>query len=166
MFDMRKKLLILLAILLLGFAVSLFAAKYQFWRAGKPCYHGSGQSSYCFLHKRLSLSESQQGRMDALDKPFRSKVNQLKAELSQRRDELSALLLEPSPTAESINAKLDEIAASQVELQKVVVAHLLKIKETLTPEQQKRFFAMIIEELSPGGMNLHGHHWEEGHHER
>lgn len=153
---MRKKLLILVAIFLVGFGVFLIAARYQFWRAEKTHRHEGGQSSCYFLHKHLSLSESQKARMEALDKPFRSKVNQLKAELRQKRDELSALLLEPNPTAESINAKLDEIATLQVELQKVVVAHLLEIKEILTPEQQKRFFAMIIEELSPGGMNRHG----------
>lgn len=162
---MRKKLLILVAILLVGSGVSLIAARYQFWRAEKTRRHESGQNSCYFLHKHLSLSTSQKSHMETLDKPFRSKVNQLKAELSQKRDELSALLLEPNPAAEIINAKLEEIATLQVELQKVVVAHLLSIKEILTPEQQKRFFAMIIEELSPGGMSRHGHRSEEGHHE-
>ncbi|HIE27512.1 TPA: periplasmic heavy metal sensor [Candidatus Poribacteria bacterium] len=166
MFDMRKKLLILVAILLMGFGVSLFATRYQFWRAEKTHRHESGQNSCYFLHKHLSLSESQKSNMEALDKPFRSKVNQLKAELRQKRDELSALLLESNPTAENINAKLDEIATLQVELQKVVVAHLLEIKEILTSEQQKRFFAIIIEELSPEGMSRHGGRREEGRHER
>lgn len=161
---MRKKLLILVAILLVGFGVSLFAAKYQFWRAEKTRHHEEGQNSCYFLHNYLSLSESQKIRMEALDKPFRSKVNQLKVEIRQKRDELSALLLEPNPTAEIINTKLDEIAMLQVELQKVVVAHLLSIKEILTPEQQKRFFAMIIKELSPGGMSRGEHRREEGHH--
>jgi len=163
---MRKKLLILVAILLVGFGVSLFAARYQFWRAEKVHHHESGESSCNFWYKHLSLSESQKSRMEALDKPFRSKVNQLKDQLRRKNDELSELLLESNSTAEGINAKLDEIATLQAELQKVVVAHLLKIKEMLTPEQQKRFFSMIIEELSPGGMSRHGEHSEEGHHER
>ena len=162
---MRKKFLILVAVLLVGFSVSLIAARYQFWRAEKIRHHESGQHSCYFLHKHLSLSASQKGCMEALDKPFRSKVNQLKAELRQKRDELSTLLLEPNPIDESINAKLGEIATLQVELQKVVVAHLLEIKEILTPEQQKRFFGMIIEELSPGGMSRHEDRHEEGHHE-
>ncbi len=166
MLDMRKKLFILVAILLVGFGVSLFAVRYQFRHTEKTHRHESGQSSCSFLHKHLSLAESQKSRIEVLHKPFRSKVDQLKTEFRQQKDELSDLLLEPNPTAESINAKLDEIAALQVELQKVVVAHLLEIKEILTPEQQKRFFAMIIEELSPGGMSRHSEHGEEGHHER
>jgi len=162
MLGMKKRVIILLVILLVGFGASLFATRYQFWSGGKRYCHGSGRSSSCFLHKHLSLSESQENNMEVLDKPFRSKVNQCKSTLRQKRDELSALLLKPNPTAESINAKLDEIATLQVELQKMVVAHLLEIKEILTPEQQKRFFAMIIEELSPGEEKGHHEHEREG----
>jgi Spy/CpxP family protein refolding chaperone len=103
-----------------------------------------------FLSSYLSLSDSQKNKIESLDRSFYARVEKIRAELDQKRSELSQLLGESSPDQKKIKDKVSEIASLQGELQRETITHLEEIRSLLTPEQQAKFFSLIRKRLHPG----------------
>jgi len=91
----------------------------------------------------LGLRDEQRERMLAEQRRFRREMQVIQAEARRNSEELLDLVLAPQPDLEAIRARQREIEAKRSELQARVVKHLLSLKGTLTPEQQKRLIWML-----------------------
>jgi len=140
---MRKKIIIMLvATFITGFFSGVFIPD-LFKKENLPT------SSSKFLSNYLSLSKAQEKKIESLNKSFYIKVQKIRAQLGQKRAELSELLRETSSDQEKIRDKIDEIASLQVQLQKETINHLERIRAILTPKQQEKFFSLIRKGLHP-----------------
>lgn len=140
---MRKKIIIILVtVFIAGFLSGLFIPNLF-----KKENLSSSPSK--FLSNYLSLSESQRKKIQFLNKSFYPKVQKIRAQLDQKRVELSELLGKPSPNREKIREKVSEIAFLQAQLQKETINHLERIRAVLTPEQRVKFFSLIRKRLHP-----------------
>ena len=114
------------------------------------------------LEKELGLAPEQKKQIESLDKSFESDIGKVCKELHNKRKALNAALLNEPPSTnmlagrkgsapqtneKEIDSIISEISGLQGSLEKRVALHLLKIKQVLTPAQQKNFFSMIEEEM-------------------
>ncbi len=68
-------------------------------------------------------------------------------QLCQSRYGLAQLLLQPDITQKELDDKTAEVASIQLAVERAAAAHVLKVKETLTPEQAKKYMEMLYQDV-------------------
>jgi len=147
---MKKNLLILGLILSGGINIGVLAA-IGYNRLEKSCKEGHTEeerhAAVTFLIKELDLSPAQEKEIESLRKSLELKVEEIGTKLREKRVQLVDLLKESQPDLEKINNQLSEIETLQTELQKMAITNLLQEKKILSPEQQEKFFSIILKRL-------------------
>ncbi|MCX5892984.1 MAG: Spy/CpxP family protein refolding chaperone [Deltaproteobacteria bacterium] len=100
------------------------------------------------LWRTLKLAETQRQAVRGLFAQHRAKVEEIRRELFQRRQELFELLKAETPGMTVIHAKIGEISASQGKLEEELVRHLLEFRKELTPEQRVAFLNLVQTRLN------------------
>ena len=95
------------------------------------------------LWQTLKLDETQRQAVRGLFAQHRAKVEEIRRELFQRRQELFELLRAETPALPVIHAKIEEISASQGKLEEELVRHLLEFRKELKPEQRTAFLNLV-----------------------
>ncbi len=95
------------------------------------------------LWRTLKLDEAQRQAVRGLFSQHRAKVEAIRRELFQRRQELFALLRAETPAPAVIRAKIGEISASQGKLEEELVRHLLEFRKELKAEQRAAFLNLV-----------------------
>ena len=135
--------------------ILLFAAAFYGVRKTQQCsLMGStalGKSAYCCaqpgIYRNLSASGEQQNAIAALDREFIKEKNRLCMQLCQSRYGLAQLLLSPDITRKELDDQTAEVASIQLAMERAAAAHVLKVKEVLTPEQAKKYMEMLYQDV-------------------
>jgi len=147
---MKKNLLILGFILSLGINIGVLAT-IGYNRLEKSCPGGDAEkerhAAMSFLIKELDLSPAQEKEIESLRKSLEPKVEEIRIKLREKRVQLFNLLKESQAEYEKINNQLSEIKSLQTEIEKMAIANLLQEKKILSPEQQEKFFSIILKRL-------------------
>jgi Spy/CpxP family protein refolding chaperone len=101
------------------------------------------------------LSSKQMEQVQVIRNTFLPKVNQIRENLRRERAELAKLLFADPPDREDIYAIARQILEHQSELENEVIEHILEERELLSPSQQRRFYQIIVEQFSTGGLGVH-----------
>ncbi|MFH1231384.1 MAG: hypothetical protein V1709_07810 [Planctomycetota bacterium] len=140
---MKKTILFYVILFLIIVGISYAASKvvksFVDYRDAQPCT--------CPLGMYLSLTDSQKTEFYNLNCSFQQKIAKLKESINY---ELKALLLETPTDKDQLSQKADEVCILQTELQRQTIDHFIELKRILTPEQQEKFFSLIIERMCPG----------------
>jgi len=78
-----------------------------------------------------------------------AQVEPLQKEMATRRQNLMDLVVADQPDDEAVSAQLDAIAGLQRKAQSLVIAHILKEKSSLNPEQREAFNRMLRQRFCP-----------------
>jgi Spy/CpxP family protein refolding chaperone len=100
---------------------------------------------------QLDLSPEQRQSMTAAQDRMLERVEDLRQQLVAERENLADLVTAPTADHGAVAAQLDRIAAIQRQIQECVVAHLLGMKTSLTPDQQAKFNEVIRCHVCPLG---------------
>lgn len=101
------------------------------------------------------LNETQRRQVQAIREVFLPKVDGIRKNLYLQRAELAeALFAEPCDRAE-IQSISEQIIQFQSELENEVIEHILEEKELLSPSQKRKFFEIIVDQFSFGGLGVH-----------
>lgn len=107
-----------------------------------------------FAYEELNLSPEQRKHIEDARDRFLGAINELGDRILSRQIELIDLVAAEPVDRQAIEAKFEQIHALQQTMQQRVVEHLLENKQTLTPEQRAKFFAVlktrILEQGAPG----------------
>src|SRR4030042_3782257 len=121
------------------------------------------------LWLRLNLDAEQRQALHKLAPEHHRRVDQLRRELMQKRQELFDLLKGEAPDWSALQAKIKEISALQGRLEEEVAGFILECKKHLKPEQRAAFVDLVDRRLRRGGMGHHrghmgprGPHWGPG----
>lgn len=110
-----------------------------------------GGVSYCCaqpgIYQKLSATPEQQSAILALDQEFIKEKNRLCMQLCQSRYGLAQLLRRPEVTQKELDEKTAEVASVQLAMERAAAAHVLKVKEVLTPEQAKKYMEMLYQDV-------------------
>ena len=101
------------------------------------------------LAQRLSLTQEQQKRMDAIFDQSRLKLIDLSAELQKQEAIMEPLLGSDNPDEKRILIQIDHVAQARAELEKGNARMLLGLRSVLTPEQWKKLQAEAPERREP-----------------
>ncbi|HEB69930.1 MAG TPA: periplasmic heavy metal sensor [Desulfobulbus sp.] len=96
-----------------------------------------------FLYQELNLSPEQLAEFEPGRDRFHTYLALQSRKIQAGQVELIDLLSENPPDRKAINARHEEIQALQQQMQTRVIDHFLKESRILTPEQRKKFFALI-----------------------
>ncbi|MDD5772947.1 MAG: periplasmic heavy metal sensor [bacterium] len=127
----------------------------------KRVYHKRGffplgrEEHFIHMKKQFHLTDEQVSRMKSSREKYESKIEALSQELKEKRHTLVKELMKESPDSTRVEDMLSLIDSSQSVLQREVVEHLLADKEILTPEQQEKFFTVILGHFLDGNKTKH-----------
>jgi Spy/CpxP family protein refolding chaperone len=140
---MKKKLIILGILLLVAINISALATVGYRWKCGSGSKACGGCAPGEYMCQKLSLTDAQKQNVETYRKIFTEGMDQKREILTHKRNELVELISQTNPETAKIDSLLVEIGTAQTEMEKVVVNHILREKELLTPEQQEKFLEMI-----------------------
>ena len=101
------------------------------------------------------LTEDQRSRLQEIRKVFSPKVSGIRKKLYIKRSELADLLFAEPFDRSKLDNTAEEILRHQSELENEVVEHILEEKELLSPMQKRKFYEIIVEQFSHGGLGVH-----------
>jgi hypothetical protein len=106
----------------------------------------------CEMSKRLRFDSGQVKAMQESYARMSAQMEPLKREVEAKREGIVAILTAPSPDREALFREVDGIAALQVQVQKLLLTHLLEEGRSLTPAQREEYHKMLKDRLCPAHM--------------
>ena len=100
------------------------------------------------MKRELALSAEQAAQLDVYRTTFHAELDSLSTQLVAARTRLAQALSEERLDTARVNSILDSISRLQSSAQRKVISHLLAVKSVLNPEQQKKFFAVVLQRFS------------------
>ncbi len=101
------------------------------------------------------LTEEQRALVQEIRRTFLPRVAQIRENLRRERSELAQLLFADPPDRDRIHALARQILKHQSDLENEVIEHILEEREMLSPSQQRKFYEIIVEQFSTGGLGVH-----------
>jgi len=100
------------------------------------------------MRRELALSPEQAAQLDLYRTDFHAELDSLSSQLVLVRTHLAHALLENTLDTVRVNSSVECVGQLQSSAQRKVIAHLLSVKSILNPDQQKRFFAIVLDRFS------------------
>jgi Spy/CpxP family protein refolding chaperone len=101
------------------------------------------------------LTTEQKAAVQEIRDTFLPKVARIRENLRRERAELAKLLFADPPDRDRIHAVARQILLHQSDLESEVIEHILEEKGLLSAPQQRRFYEIIVEQFSSGGLGVH-----------
>lgn len=101
-------------------------------------FGGEGLLHNPMIRQRLGITADQTGKIEQQETETRKTEIRGRADLEIRRIELDQLLRADNPDRSAIDAKLQEVGAAQMALEKARIDNRLAIEAILTPAQRKQ----------------------------
>lgn len=98
------------------------------------------------LHREIGVREEQWRKIEPFVQDFRKKAGEQRQKISALRGQLLDLLIVAEVDETAIREAQEEILASQRRMQNLVINHLLKEKELLTPEQGEKLMQSLCKQ--------------------
>lgn len=151
MWRKLKPLLILLSVALNIAFLSVWAIRVLPEQICKSCDHDSARKcASCPLYSELGASTDQLKQLEPKQAAFRKASQELCVEAQDYRERLIELIAASPPDMPAISAYQDSITDTQKRMQILLVNHLLAEKQLLTPDQQRKLFALMRQECGCG----------------
>lgn len=104
----------------------------------------------------IDLTDDQRQKVEKIRERFLPRVDELRRTLRTQRLKLADALFASPFSRRKAKAIVAQISRLQLELELEVLDHIVEEKQLLTPEQQRQFHAVIVEQFSMGGLGVHG----------
>jgi hypothetical protein len=101
------------------------------------------------------LSMEQREKVQEIRRTFLPRVNGIREDLRRERGELARLLFADHRDRDRIYEVAKQIIDHQSDLEREVIEHILEEQDLLTPSQKRRFYEIITEQFSSGGLGVH-----------
>jgi Spy/CpxP family protein refolding chaperone len=139
-------------ILVLSLAMNtavLTVAGYKYYKRNRDLSEAtlhSQERNYHFYEK-LGLTPVQLAKMNPMANTFHKNLKSLHSDMEAKKNAMINLLSGEEVSPARIEEIRKEMAAIQGRIQKVVIAHVLDVKEILNPIQRKRFFELLSKSM-------------------
>jgi Spy/CpxP family protein refolding chaperone len=135
----------------LGAAFAVMAATYWYLKRKRSRV----QNIQGYLDLIPDLADEQRRQVQEIRRVFLPRVAKIRQDLYLKRAELADLLFAEPPDRERIFEVADQVLHFQSELEHEVIDHILEERQILTPAQERRFYAIIVEQFGSGGLGVH-----------
>ncbi len=101
------------------------------------------------------LSKEQLDKVQKIREKFLPRVQTIRDNLRFERAELARVLFGEPPDRTKISAVARTILLHQSDLENEVIEHILVEQGLLTASQKRKFYEIIVEQFSSGGLGIH-----------
>lgn len=101
------------------------------------------------LAEDMGLSREKAVRFERIMTASEGRADSVRARLREVREELFELIWAETPQYEDVMRKVDEVAALQGELERLLVGSLLDARSILNPDEEARFFRHMRNRMGP-----------------
>jgi Spy/CpxP family protein refolding chaperone len=171
---MRKNIIIVVLSLVVIFLASFEVSKFFFQKQNPtPISNFPTNISNYNWAEILKLNPAQKTKLTKVDKKYYGEFLKLRKNLLEKRMDLCQVMIDPQTEREKLYQRMQDICTEQTAQQNRTIDHLMEIKKLLTPDQQTKFFSIIMKEMCHGyemecGMKMKdcvcgqgmGHHWK------
>ena len=139
-------------ILVLSLAMNtavLTVAGYKYYKRNRDLSEAtlhSQERNYHFYEK-LGLTPVQLAKMNPMANTFHKNLKSLHSDMEAKKNAMINLLNGENVSPARIEEIRKDMATIQDRIQKVVIAHVLDVKEILNPIQRKRFFELLSKSM-------------------
>ncbi len=163
---MRRPLLILAAMLLLGVAVFLAGQRLAAHWCARHVLRPTDDLEW--LRMEFRLTDAELAPVRRLHEGYLPKCREFCARIDARKRELQALLDSGTNSPSAIEQKLVEIGTLRAQCQSAMIQHFCEVSQVMPPAQGRRYLAemerltlglheQIERTMSPGASSPHGH---------
>jgi Spy/CpxP family protein refolding chaperone len=135
------------ALMLLAFLLAVFM-RFRGNRKNQTAVRG-------YLDLIPDLSPVQREQVQEIRRSFLPRVAEIRESLRAERAELARFLFDEPPDRSRIHSVARQILLHQSDLENEVIEHILEEQELLTPSQKRKFYEIIVEQFSSGGLGVH-----------
>lgn len=100
------------------------------------------------LHQQIRLDAGQQARIKRIETDFAVRRHALEQELRADNARLAAAIEAEHGYGPKVSAAIDRSHGAMGQLQKETLEHIFAMRDVLTPEQAKRFDAIVVKALT------------------
>ena len=100
------------------------------------------------LHHDLSLSKEQQRKIEALETTFAAQRKTLDAQMRAANQELAHAIVTDHRMSPSVEQAISRFHQAMRQLQELTTAHILSMRDVLTPEQAAIFDRSVVRVLN------------------
>jgi hypothetical protein len=136
------------ALMLLAFLLAVLFLRLRRTRKNQKAVRG-------YLDLIPDLSPAQREQVQEIRRLFLPRVAEIRENLGAERAELARLLFDEPPDRSKIHSVARQILLHQSDLENEVIEHILEEQELLTPSQKRKFYEIIVEQFSSGGLGVH-----------
>ena len=104
------------------------------------------------LVQLVGMTPEQTQQLAALEKQFVARRDPLRDKILARRADIYDLLQAEHPNQAQIEADIQAISSLQQQVQREVVAHLLRVKSILNETQRRQFFDALAVTMCPAAL--------------
>ncbi len=108
-----------------------------------------------YLDLISDLTQKQQDQVQQIRLVFLPRVEEIRQSLYLKRVKLAELLFAEPVNRSMIYVVAEQIIQHQSELENEVIEHILEEKELLSPSQKRKFYKIILNQFSSGGLGIH-----------
>lgn len=103
------------------------------------------------LHHDLSLTKEQERRLEALEARFATQRASLESEMRAANRELAQAIVTNHQMSPAVEQAIDHFHVAMRQLQELTTAHVLSMREELTPPQAAIFDRSVVRILNADG---------------
>ncbi len=115
-----------------------------------PSQHAQGSQLHEFLHHDLKLDADQRARIQAIERRFSVRRQELEAEMRADNARLAAAIEAEHGNGPRVAAAVDASHAAMGALQKETLAHVFAMRQVLRPDQTAAFDRAVVGSLTAG----------------
>jgi hypothetical protein len=135
------------ALMLLAFLLAVFM-RFRGTQKNQTAVRG-------YLDLIPDLSPVQREQVQEIRRSFLPRVAEIRESLRAERAELARFLFDEPPDRSRIHSVARQILLHQSDLENEVIEHILEEQELLTLSQNRKFYEIIVEQFSSGGLGVH-----------
>ena len=136
--------------LLLTIVLSALAAAAGAWGGSQYVLRGMhhATSLHQTMHEKLSLTRSQDQKIDSLERDYAVRRHALEAEMRAANADLAQAIQAEHTYSPAAQQAIDRSHRAMSELQKQSILHVLAMRQVLTPQQTARFDDTVVKALT------------------
>lgn len=100
------------------------------------------------LHHDLSLSKAQEQKIEALESSFTAQRKLLEVEMRSANRELAQAIVTDHKMSPAVEQAIGHFHQAMRQLQDLTTAHVLSMRDVLTPEQAAKFDQSVVRVLN------------------
>ncbi len=106
-------------------------------------------AAHAWAH-RIGLTPNQEEKLKPLDASLQKDLKGLQVKLAQERMALCSLLRDGTSDSKELDEYVARVGALESQQQRRVVQHLFVMRDILTPDQKKKYFNAIMQDICQG----------------